>query len=75
MNYYPIIFSINYKSQGNLHAFMCYGQFNKDSTNRINGVQIIKQVILVSLPTFIIMTRLFRLIRSPLRLRTFMAWI
>lgn len=49
MNYYPIIFSINYKSQGSLHAFMCYGQFTKDSTYKITGVQIIKQVILVSL--------------------------
>ena len=54
MNYYPIIFSINYKSQGNLHAFMCYGQFTKDSTSKITGVQIIKQVILVSLPCLFI---------------------
>lgn len=53
MNYYPIIFSINYKSQGNLHAFMSYGQFTKDSTNKITGVQIIKQVILVSLYHFL----------------------
>ncbi len=48
MNYYPIIFSINYQRQGNLFAFMCYGQFTKDSSNKVNGVHIVKQIVLVS---------------------------
>jgi hypothetical protein len=42
INYYPIIFSINYQRNGSFFAFMCYGQFTKDSASKVNGVHIVK---------------------------------
>eukprot|EP00347_Sterkiella_histriomuscorum_P000037 403377424 len=47
-NYYPIVFSINYQSKGKLYAFIIYGYFNKDGNSKINGVHIVKQLVIIN---------------------------
>ena len=48
-NYYPLVISINYQKNGKMFAFINYGHFQKDSTGKIKGAQISKQVVLVSM--------------------------
>ena len=47
-NYYPIVFSISYQHRGKVYAFIIYGHFNKDGNNKINGVHVTKQLVIVS---------------------------
>ena len=48
VNYYPIVFSMNYQIDGKIYAFISYGNFSKDSKGVINSAHITKQVVLVS---------------------------
>ena len=52
-DYYPMIISVNYQdeSTGVQYAMMTYCKFQKDGQGAINGVHVLKQVILInSLP-------------------------
>ena len=47
-DYYPMIISVNYNDGGAQQAMMTYCNFTKDGSGTINGVHVIKQVVLVS---------------------------
>ena len=47
-DYYPMIISVNYSDAGAQQAMMTYCNFTKDGNGTINGVHVIKQVVLVS---------------------------
>ena len=47
-DYYPMIISVNYIDNGAQFAMMTYCSFSKDGNDQINGVHVIKQVVLVS---------------------------
>ena len=49
-DYYPMIISVNYSDDGAQYAMMTYCTFTKDGEQNINGVHVVKQVALVSLP-------------------------
>lgn len=46
--YYPLVVSINYNSEGQNYAFICYCVFTKDGNNKITGTRTIKQLVLIA---------------------------
>ena len=49
-DYYPMIISVNYQeTDGVQYAMMTYCTFQKDGDGTINGVHVVKQVVLVSI--------------------------
>ena len=48
-DYFPMIISVNYQDNGAQYAMMTYCTFSKDGSGTINGVHVVKQVVLVSL--------------------------
>jgi len=47
-NYFPLIMSINYQDAGKNIAFICYCIFTKNSEGDVNGIRVIKQVVLIN---------------------------
>lgn len=46
-NYYPLIISINYQDAGQPYAMILYASFTLNGQKEINGVKIVKQLVLI----------------------------